>query len=338
MLVQQLHTRDPSTSFSHCEAGMHHCELEAVHTLLTQSVAHVYVSQCDLLNLHVARWPCRLVIVATMKPANVQAFQIVFPGKATPPMAVSEAEQGRLSRETSCAEGKLHRATNPMNNPDRFELSKHWEVALDQPVFSSPATVCCTVSDATTCYYVLFATVQAEVCALDASCGVALWKTALSGQIFADLSVAYTHQWNPEQDHVIPARQIQGARCTAACVLVAANTPGHNVVLNVLNGGVVKSVERASEAVTSAAPAVLWRDESASGVGQHLTGGRGKQSDSAVRLAPQQWLVTYGDGVAQIVTADCAKQIDALQSSEGGERECADVAFRCGAESFSGVL
>ena len=79
MLVQQLHTRDPSTSFSPCEAGMHHCELEAVHTLLTQSVAHVYVSQCDLLNLHVARWPCRLVIVATMKPANVQAFQIVFP-------------------------------------------------------------------------------------------------------------------------------------------------------------------------------------------------------------------------------------------------------------------
>lgn len=263
-----------------------------------------------------------------MKPARVQALEV----------AVAATDHSTVYRGEASGNGLMHdQAIRAMNTPNNLELFKLWEVALEQPVFSSPATVACTGGNCTACY-VLFATIQAEVYAVDALCGSFLWKTVLSGQVFADLSVGFTQQRQPGGVHGNPAHQTQQTACASdACVLVAANAPGHNVVLNVLNGSVLKFLERASEAVTSAAPSLLWQERLSSGVCQHQNWG--EASGGVSETAPVQWLVTYGDGGAQVVTACCAKQIEKFETPKGVKRECRAAAeFACGVASFSGAL
>lgn len=269
-----------------------------------------------------------------MKPASVQAFQVLLPSNSGSSLHDDEAS-GEQKTHTH------HGSSTLMNNSVyELQLAKLWGVAVEQPIFSSPAIVCCKGNESPACY-VLFSTIQAEVCSLDASCGVVLWKTVLSGQVFVDLSVGFTCQLQPgdESYHTNWVRdtvQDSEQRCVGACVLIAANAPGDNVVLNVLNGSIMYSVKRCSDAVTSSTPYSMLQEDVFTGAFQHLNQVLSFDVSSKKKMGLPQWLVMYGDGVSQLVTAASAKQIDKYEISEG--RQDGGAAFRCGVESFSGVL
>lgn len=270
--------------------------------------------------------------MATTKPATVQGLEV---------MCAARGSKANSQRPSTGHQSCMHMHDSVHEEADQLEVQKLWETTVGFPVFSSPAIVYRT-AHATAACIVVFSTVHSQVCAVDACSGVVLWKTDLPGQVFADLVIGLFHEDTKHASHrdclhesPVPDGVTSEWCCVSrkAHLLVAANCPGRIVALNVSDGSTLQDVDRASSAVIASAPASLLCACAASSAFKHQ---KLLQSHNlSQNVTDPHYLISYSDGVNQLVTVNGFKLNDDDLNVNSGR---GNVAFKCGVESFSGVL